>query len=128
MITVTETAASHLQDLLKAKDLSPSESGLRLMVEKGGCAGLSYAMKLDQPAESDEIIRSRGVMFMIAADSQSYLKGCEIDYVDALSDSGFRIHNPNAVRSCGCGTSFEAAKDGPIPAAEPVADGVGCGT
>jgi iron-sulfur cluster assembly protein len=109
MIRVTDQAARHLHSLLEAKGASPADKGLRLLVEKGGCAGFQYSMKVDEKHEGDLMVTHQGMMFMVDAGSVSFLNGCEIDYVDSLADSGFRIHNPNAVRSCGCGTSFEPA-------------------
>jgi iron-sulfur cluster assembly accessory protein len=126
MISVTAAAARHLQALLADKGVAAADQGLRLLVERGGCAGMQYQMKLDAPAEGDEVVRQDGVMFIVAADSQSFLNGCQIDYEDGLADSGFRIHNPNAVRSCGCGTSFEAAPA--LAATQPPAEPVPCGS
>jgi iron-sulfur cluster assembly accessory protein len=124
MIQVTSTAARHLQALLADKGALAAEQGLRLLVERGGCAGMQYQMKIDFPAPGDEIVTLDGVMFIVAADSQVFLNGCQIDYEDSLADSGFRIHNPNAVRSCGCGTSFEAASE--IAATHPPGEPVPC--
>lgn len=112
MITVTDQAASQLLALLESKDFSPSEKGLRLFVEKGGCAGMQYAMRIDSPAEGDQVTEKDGARVFVARDSLEYLDGCRLDYVDALNDAGFKIENPNAARSCGCGTSFEPAVDG----------------
>lgn len=126
MIQVTTNAARHLQALLAEKGALATEHGLRLLVERGGCAGMQYQMKIDTPASGDDIVTQDGVMFIVAADSKSFLNGCQIDYEDALSDSGFRIHNPNAVRSCGCGTSFEAAPE--LAATQPAAEPVPCGS
>lgn len=109
MIRITDAAARHLQGLLDERAASPDEVGLRLMVEKGGCAGLQYSMKLGSAEPTDEVTLHQGLQFIVEASSRELLDGCEIDYLDALADSGFRIHNPRAVRSCGCGTSFEAA-------------------
>ncbi len=109
MIQVTATAAQHLHALLAEKGVTAAEQGLRLLVERGGCAGMQYQMKLSAPLPADTVVERDGVMFIVDAASQDFLNGCEIDYADTLADSGFRIHNPNAVRSCGCGTSFEAA-------------------
>ena len=109
MIHVTDAAARHLQGLLAERSASPAEVGLRLLVEKGGCAGLQYSMKLGSAEPTDEVTMHQGLQFMVDASSREVLDGCEIDYLDSLADSGFRIHNPRAVRSCGCGTSFEAA-------------------
>jgi iron-sulfur cluster assembly accessory protein len=129
MIEVTESAARHLLDLLEEKDFSPEEKGLRLFVEKGGCAGMSYAMKIDAPAEGDAIYSCGAARVLVDGESLVYLDGCHLDYVDALNDAGFKIENPNAARSCGCGTSFEPAKAGAAPAYDPATmDGEVCGT
>jgi iron-sulfur cluster assembly protein len=109
MIRVTANAAKELHVLLASKGADAAEQGLRLLVERGGCAGMQYQMKVAAPQADDEIVKEDGVMFIVAAESKTFFHGCEIDYEDSLADSGFRIHNPNAVRSCGCGTSFEAA-------------------
>lgn len=128
MITVTDSAASHLRSLLEEKDFSPEEKGLRLFVEKGGCAGMSYAMKIDAIADEDEVVEKNGVRVLVDPESGEYLKGIQLDYVDALNDSGFKIENPNAARSCGCGTSFEPTKEGKEPKYDPeTMDGEVCG-
>jgi len=124
MIRVTDSAASQLRELLKEK--AEDGAGLRLMVEKGGCAGLSYVMKIDRPLPGDEVVEKGGVAFMVDAASGHYLRDCTVDYVHALNDSGFKIQNPNATRSCGCGTSFEPSASGPVAAAPPVPDGEAC--
>jgi iron-sulfur cluster assembly accessory protein len=108
-LTLTASAAAHLRELLEDRDASPDEMGLRLFVEKGGCAGMNYAMKIDAPREGDEIAEHEGVRVFVDPESLVFLSGSEVDYVDALNDAGFKIHNPNAARSCGCGTSFEPA-------------------
>jgi len=107
MLTITDTAAEHLRGLLESLDASPEEQGLRLFVEKGGCAGMNYSMKIDAPADHDEVFERNGVRLFVDAESLIYLDGSEVDYVDSLNDSGFKIQNPLAERSCGCGTSFE---------------------
>ena len=107
MLTITDNAAEHLRGLLEARDTSPEEQGLRLFVEKGGCAGMNYAMKIDAPDDNDEVFERDGVRVFVDPESLSFLDGSEVDYVDSLNDSGFKIHNPLAERSCGCGTSFE---------------------
>ena len=124
MIRITDSAADQLRELLK--DRAEEGAGLRLMVEKGGCAGLSYAMKIDQPAPGDDVVEKGGVAFFTDAASGHYLHDCEVDYVDTLADRGFKIHNPNAVRSCGCGTSFEPSAAGPVQSGPAVPDGQDC--
>lgn len=106
MISLTSSAIDHLKSLIAEKQAAPG-TGLRLSVEKGGCAGMQYVMSLDQSREGDVVHNQEGVSVIIGPDSLSYLQGCEIDYVDSLADSGFKLNNPNAARSCGCGTSFE---------------------
>jgi len=81
--------------------------GLRVVVEKGGCAGLQYTMILDVWRAGDTTVQRDGVSVFIDSASLPYLAGAQLDYCDDLVGTGFRLHNPNAVRSCGCGTSFE---------------------
>lgn len=100
-------------------------SGLRLAVVPGGCAGWQYEMKVGDPQEGDQVSEKNGARVIVSADSIPFLAGSEIDYIDDLSDSGFRVNNPNASRSCGCGTSFESV-DSPS-GQSPVADGEVCG-
>ena len=109
MITVTEAAARQLQTLIAEKNAP--EKGLRVFVEKGGCAGLQYGMTLDEPGLGDEIIEQAGVRVIVDPESASFLRGSTLDYADDLAGAGFRLNNPNAARSCGCGTSFEPAQD-----------------
>ncbi|MFN0129274.1 MAG: HesB/IscA family protein [Verrucomicrobiales bacterium] len=109
MITATSEAIQHLRDLL-AQQPAGVIRGLRLGVEKGGCAGWQYVMKVDSPTPNDAVTEIDGVLLIIDSQSCQRLDGMQLDYVDALNDSGFRILNPNAVRSCGCGTSFETAE------------------
>lgn len=125
MITITPKAVEELAKLLAIKAKSP-QSGLRLAVRRGGCAGWQYEMNVADPEADDVIVENGAARVIIAADSTNRLSGCEIDYSDDLTDAGFKIHNPHAARSCGCGTSFEPADE---PASELVtADGDACGT
>jgi iron-sulfur cluster assembly protein len=114
MITLTERAAAELKRLLASKGETEGV-GLRLAVTKGGCAGWQYEMNVGQAEAGDLLVEDRGARVIVEADSVDRLRGCEIDFSDELSDSGFKIHNPRAARSCGCGTSFEPLDD---PAAE----------
>lgn len=111
--------------MLENRGASP-ETGLRLGVSRGGCAGWQYEMGFGVAEEGDVTVEAHGARVIVAADSLDRLRGCEIDYSDALSDAGFKIHNPNAARSCGCGTSFETADE--APGANAVADGEACGS
>jgi iron-sulfur cluster assembly protein len=120
MIHISAPAEDALQDLLRRQNAS-AQSGLRLAVKRGGCAGWQYEMKIAEPEEGDEVREFDGGRLIVASDSVERLDGCEVDYVDSLSDAGFRIRNPSATRSCGCGTSFETS-DEPAPAPEEVED------
>lgn len=112
MITLTPSAVKHLKELL-AERAAPAECGLRLIVEKGGCAGLQYAMKIDHPEAADRVFTMDGVGIIVDEESLRYLDGSRVDFAESLNDSGFKIENPHAARSCGCGTSFEPS---PLPA------------
>ena len=107
MLTVTDSAVQHLQTLVSGQE--DATKGLRIFVEKGGCAGMQYGMTLDHPQEQDRVVESGGVKVIVDPESATFLEGVTLDYSDDLAGAGFRIKNPNAVRSCGCGTSFETA-------------------
>jgi iron-sulfur cluster assembly accessory protein len=113
MINVTQNATRQLRCLLDAQKESAGK-GLRVQVTKGGCSGLHYEMNLDEKKEGDEIVERDGVEFFIDNESAEYLRGATLDFRDGLTASGFQIVNPNASRTCGCGTSFEAAKETPV--------------
>ena len=125
MITLTPSAAVALKELLAKKDASPS-AGLRLAIERGGCAGLAYTMCVSEREEGDILIELDAARVFVAADSMEHLSGSVLDYSDSLSDAGFKITNPNAARSCGCGTSFEPAEEGKKPKYDPALDGTAC--
>jgi iron-sulfur cluster assembly accessory protein len=107
MIIVTESAVKQLQTIL-AEEPEAGGKGLRVFVEHGGCAGLQYGMTLDERKDGDEVVEREGVQVLVDGESGKYLEGATLDFADGLTGAGFRIQNPNAVRSCGCGTSFEA--------------------
>ncbi len=124
MISLTPRAVEELGKLLASKSKSPN-AGLRLAVRRGGCAGWQYEMKVEEPEPGDLIVEDGAARVIVAADSTEKLEGCEIDFSDDLTDAGFKVHNPKAARSCGCGTSFETADD--PPGEHAVADGEACG-
>ena len=109
MIELTASAAAQLHVLVQEKGLDAKTSGLRLSVEKGGCAGLQYAMSVGAPEENDLIVERDNARLFIDAESLKWLDNSVIDYEDGLSGAGFRVRNPLSARSCGCGTSFEPA-------------------
>lgn len=108
MFQVTDSAIQQLQTLVREQE--DATKGLRIFVEKGGCAGMQYGMTLDHPQEGDTLVEKEGVKVMIDPQSLEFLRGVTVDYADDLAGAGFRIRNPNAARSCGCGTSFEASE------------------
>jgi iron-sulfur cluster assembly protein len=108
MLHITESAAEQLRSLAAERGLSDAQ-GLRLSVEKGGCAGLQYGMEIGDRQPQDDICDEHGARVFVDKASHDFLDGCTLDYADDLAGAGFRILNPRAVRSCGCGTSFEPA-------------------
>ena len=109
MLNVTENAVRQLKSLL-AEKADNSHKGLRVQIAKGGCSGLQYEMTLDEQRPGDSVTQRDGVEFLVDTESASYLQDATLDFRDGLSSVGFQIVNPNASRTCGCGTSFEAAR------------------
>ncbi|HEY6602245.1 MAG TPA: iron-sulfur cluster insertion protein ErpA [Xanthobacteraceae bacterium] len=103
-ITVTERAARRIGEILRRE---PPGSMLRVSVEGGGCSGFQYKFDIDHTqADDDVVIRRDGATVLVDQISVGYLAGSEIDFVDDLIGASFRINNPKATASCGCGTSF----------------------
>ncbi|MCA3573862.1 MAG: iron-sulfur cluster insertion protein ErpA [Aestuariivirga sp.] len=103
-ITLTERAASRIREILAAE---PGKNALRIAVNGGGCSGFQYEFQLAEAAAEDDLVIERsGVKALVDPVSQGFLEGSEIDFVDDLMGQSFRIRNPNATSSCGCGTSF----------------------
>lgn len=110
MITLTTSAAEKLGGILDQKGMKNTH-GLRVFVKGGGCGGMQYGMTFeDTQREGDEIYVQHGMRVFIDPTSQFYIDGANIDYVDNLMGGGFHIDNPNAVSSCGCGSSFRTAQ------------------
>ena len=106
-ITATKSAVRRLKAVMR----SDGKDGhfLRMSVEGGGCSGMTYKMDFeDEKAEYDKEFQSNGLTIVCELKSWPYLKNIEIDYSDDLLNGGFKIKNPNAERTCGCGTSFSA--------------------
>jgi len=104
LITITESAAQKIQEFSEG---APEGSGLQLSVRGGGCSGLMYGMEIQEvPGEKDKVFEENGVRVFIDSKSLLYLAGAKIDYINGLLESGFHITNPNATRTCGCGSSF----------------------
>ncbi len=107
MIHVTEKAAEKIRQLLSKQNVSSETGGLRLGVQGGGCSGLTYAMRLEsQPRERDKIFEENGVRVFVDPKSYVFLTDTTLDYQETLMRQGFVFQNPQAARSCGCGTSF----------------------
>jgi iron-sulfur cluster assembly accessory protein len=103
-ITLTERAARRIGEILRRE---PAGSMLRVSVEGGGCSGFQYKFDIDRTQAADDVvIRRDGATVLIDQISVGYLAGSEIDFVDDLIGASFRINNPQATASCGCGTSF----------------------
>jgi len=110
-IILTENAAQAVKDLLSKRDLQDESYGLRVFVQGGGCSGFQYGMALDNRVlENDLVSEFFGVKVLVDEMSLNYLKGATVDYVDEIMGSGFKIENPNAVSSCGCGSSFRTSE------------------
>ncbi|HSH39065.1 MAG TPA: iron-sulfur cluster assembly accessory protein [Chthoniobacterales bacterium] len=109
MINVTDNAVRQLRSLLESHD-APEGKGLRVEIAKGGCSGLQYEMSLDTRKDGDVIVERDGVEFLVGSESAGFLRGATLDYRDGLTGAGFHFVNPNAARTCGCGTSFEPAR------------------
>ncbi len=107
LIKLTENAAKKVTTLL-TKQGRPT-GVLRVAVMGGGCSGLQYKMDLqDAPANRDILVESAGVRVVVDPKSALYVTGSELDYVDALTEGGFKVKNPNAATNCSCGESFSA--------------------
>lgn len=103
-ITITDRAARRVADILKAEGEGVA---LRVAVSGGGCSGFQYGFTLDDARAADDLVLEKaGATVLVDSVSVMYLEGSEIDFVDDLIGSSFKIQNPNATASCGCGTSF----------------------
>lgn len=107
LIKVTASAAEKVSSLLKRQNRP--QGVLRVAVVGGGCSGLQYKMDLqDAPAARDILVESSGIKVVVDPKSALYVTGSELDYIDALTEGGFKVKNPNAATSCSCGESFSA--------------------
>lgn len=123
ILTITPLAASKIQELFTQRGLV--DHALRVFVAGGGCSGLQYGMAFESNIRpTDSLVEIEGVRLVVDPTSLMYIEGAVIDFVDSLMGGGFRIDNPNAVSSCGCGTSFKTKNhDGSAEAGSG-----GCGT
>lgn len=107
MVTLTDGAVEKLREMME--DRGPDENALRIFVKPGGCSGFSYGMALDAANDSDEVYNIKGIQVVVERDGLGLIGGSEVDFVDDFSGQGFRISNPNATTTCGCGSSFRTA-------------------
>ena len=119
-VNVTPAAVTIIQGLLEQRQI-PNHA-LRVFVSGGGCSGMQYGMAFQEmPEVGDTVVEQGGVRLLVDPTSMMYLQGATIDYVDSLIGGGFRIDNPNAVSSCGCGHSFKSSD-------QQAGEAAGCGT
>jgi iron-sulfur cluster assembly accessory protein len=106
IVGLTERAAAECRSLLA----TPENAGkkFRVFVEQGGCSGMQYGMVFDEKRDGDFAAEQHGVEVLVDGISAQYLRGTVVDFSDALTGGGFKITNPNAKESCGCGKSFNA--------------------
>src|SRR5262249_18065540 len=110
-VTLTEAAASKVRDLMAQEPAGEAEV-LRVAIQGGGCGGFEYQLGFDRGAtDEDAEFEYYGVKVVVDPASAQYLKGATVDFVESLNESGFKVGNPNASGSCGCGHSFHVADD-----------------
>jgi iron-sulfur cluster assembly protein len=123
LVSLTETAAAKIKELQAGEPAGEAEV-LRVAIQGGGCSGFQYGLGFDSgAAEGDVELELEGVRVVVDPFSAPYLRGVTIDYLEGLQESGFKIENPNAVSSCGCGHSFQVEDAEADPQA-----GSGCGS
>jgi iron-sulfur cluster assembly protein len=122
IVSLTPAAAAKIRDLMAGEE---DVSVLRVAIEGGGCSGFQYGLGFDRGAqEGDHEFECEGVSVVVDPFSAPYLMGARVDYLETIQEAGFKIENPNAASSCGCGHSFQVAdEDAPEGSA-----GAGCGS
>jgi iron-sulfur cluster assembly accessory protein len=105
-ISLTPAAVAEVKSLLTLPDNAGKH--MRFYVEQGGCSGMQYGMVFDEQRDGDIVIDQDGVRVLVDAISMDFLRGTVVDFSDALTAGGFKLSNPNAKESCGCGKSFNA--------------------
>jgi iron-sulfur cluster assembly accessory protein len=114
VVTLTERAADKIKTLMEQEPAGEAEV-LRLAIQGGGCSGFEYALGFDRAAtEGDHELEMHGVRLVVDPFSAPYLRGATVDFLETIQEAGFKIENPNAVASCGCGHSFQV-EDGAPP-------------
>jgi len=105
-VNLTQNAVDEIKSLLARSE--NAGKNLRLYIEEGGCSGMQYGMTFDEKRDGDLISEKGGVSVLIDSVSVNYLRGAVVDFSDSMTAGGFKITNPNAKQSCGCGKSFQA--------------------
>ncbi len=106
-ISVTERAAEEALSLMEGEGMDTDVGGLRLFVQQGGCAGLSYGMRFDhEPDDEDTVFEHHDLRVFVDPSSMNYIEGSRLDFEGGLQGAGFHVENPNVVSECGCGESF----------------------
>lgn len=124
LISLTPLAATKIRELL-AEEADGDALVLRVAIQGGGCSGFQYGLGFDNVAEGDVELSLEGVPVVVDPFSAPYLRGTTIDFLNTIQESGFKIDNPNATSSCGCGHSFQVAEDEELPEGTQVG---GCGS
>lgn len=107
MIQVSDTAAAQVLKLIKEDPKATPETHLRVKVVAGGCSGMSYKLDFDSAiGDDDKVVEDKGIKILVDKKSYLYLVGMSLNYEGGLNGQGFTFDNPNANRTCGCGTSF----------------------
>ena len=123
LISLTPVAAAKIKDLLAEE--TDEALVLRVAIQGGGCSGFQYGLGFDSIAEGDVELSLEGVPVVVDPISAPYLRGTTIDFLNTIQESGFKIDNPNAVSSCGCGHSFQVEEGEELPEGTAVG---GCGS
>ena len=125
VVELTARAADKIKALMAQEPAGEAEV-LRVAIQGGGCSGFEYALGFDRgAAEGDHELEHHGVKLVVDPFSAPYLRGATIDYLETIQEAGFKIENPNAVASCGCGHSFQVA-EGEAPEDGAYGCGSGC--
>ena len=115
VVEVTEAAAIHVKEMMRHNE--EEGSFLRVAVNGGGCSGLTYGMGFETEKSPDDLLlEQHGLQILVSSEDAGVLEGTQVDYKESLMGGGFTINNPNAIASCGCGTSFRTAKKEGTPA------------
>ena len=109
MIAISDKGAEKVHEFLASVEDDVAMAGLRVGVRGGGCSGFQYQLAFDEPHDDDTVFEDHGLRLLVAPQALEYVDGSQIDYVDALTDAGFKVENPNVVAACGCGSSFRVA-------------------